>query len=111
MNYTKANFNIAEVTRQNIADYKINLDLDLRPSDRPGGGSDHAPFAEVGIPIFYFMAAMHEDYHQPSDELSKINWEKMTNIIRLGFLNTWEFANSDDFLQTKNEELVTTPNP
>jgi hypothetical protein len=44
------------------------------------------------------MAAMHPDYHQPSDELSKINWEKMANIIRLGFLNTWEFANSDAFL-------------
>ncbi len=42
---------------------------------------------------------MHPDYHQPSDELSKINWEKMTNIIRLGFLNTWEFANSDEYLK------------
>ncbi|MBK6284107.1 MAG: hypothetical protein IPF54_16970 [Draconibacterium sp.] len=38
-------------------------------------------------------------YHQPSDELSKINWEKITNIIRLGFLNTWEFANSNKYLQ------------
>ena len=109
MNYTKANHNIAEVTKNNIANYNINLDLDLRPSEKPGGGSDHAPFAEVGIPIFYFMAAMHEDYHQPSDELSKINWEKMTNIIRLGFLNTWEFANSDEFLEIKTEKSVTTP--
>jgi hypothetical protein len=38
-------------------------------------------------------------YHKPSDELSKINREKMTNIIRLGFLNTWEFANSNQYLQ------------
>jgi hypothetical protein len=37
-------------------------------------------------------------YHQPSDELNKINWEKMTNIIRLGFLNIWEFANSVKYL-------------
>ncbi len=111
MNYTKANYNIAEATTRNIADYNINLDLDLRPSENPRGGSDHAPFAEVGIPIFYFMAAMHEDYHQPSDELSKINWEKMTNIIRLGFLNTWEFANSDEFLKVEDKENITTPNP
>ncbi|MDB4583129.1 M20/M25/M40 family metallo-hydrolase [Draconibacterium sp.] len=101
MTYTKANFVIAETTKKNIEEYDINLDLDLRPSEKPRGGSDHAPFAEVGIPIFYFMAAMHPDYHQPSDELSKINWEKMTNIIRIGFLNTWEFANSDEFLKTK----------
>ena len=62
---------------------------------------DHAPFAEIGVPVFYFMAAMHPDYHQPSDELSKINWEKMTNIIRIGFLNTWELANSNEFMQKK----------
>jgi len=98
MVYTKANAGIADITKKNLTDYNINLDLSYSPSEKPSGGSDHAPFAEVGIPIFYFMAAMHPDYHQPSDELSKINWEKMTNIIRLGFLNTWEFANSDAYL-------------
>ena len=103
MTYTKANYVIAETTKKNIEDHEINLDLDLRPSENPRGGSDHAPFAEVEIPIFYFMAAMHPDYHQPSDELDKINWEKMTNIIRIGFLNTWEFANSDEFLKTRVE--------
>ena len=108
MTYTKANYIIAETTKKNIEEYDINLDLDLRPSEKPRGGSDHAPFAKVGIPIFYFMAAMHPDYHQPSDELSKINWEKMTNIIRVGFLNTWEFANNDDYLKIKDhfEEVV-----
>ncbi len=99
MSYTKAYAGIEEITKKNIENYKINLDLKYSASERPSGGSDHAPFAAVGIPIFYFMAAMHPDYHQPSDELSKINWEKMTNIIRIGFLNTWEFANSDEYLK------------
>lgn len=101
MVYTEANTVIGETTKKNIEDYNINLDLELRPSKRPGGGSDHAPFAQEDIPIFYFMAAMHPDYHQPSDELSKINWEKMQNIIKVGFLNTWKFANSDDWKKTK----------
>jgi len=103
MVYTKAIAGIADITKKNISDYDINLDLSYSPSEKPSGGSDHAPFAEVGIPIFYFMAAMHPDYHQPSDELSKINWEKMTNIIRLGFLNTWEFANSNQYLQKETK--------
>jgi Zn-dependent M28 family amino/carboxypeptidase len=98
MVYTRANSGIEKLTRKNIEDYGINLDLSYRPAERPSGGSDHAPFAREGIPIFYFMAAMHSDYHLPSDELSKINWEKMVNIIRLGFLNTWNFANSDEYL-------------
>ena len=54
------------------------------------------------------MAAMHPDYHQPSDELSKINWTKMIDIIRIGFLNTWEFANSDEYLK---EDVVASPHP
>jgi hypothetical protein len=101
MTYTKAYAGIEEITKKNMADYKINLDLTYSASEKPGGGSDHAPFAEVGIPIFYFMAAMHPDYHQPSDELSKINWTKMTDIIRIGFLDTWEFANNNQYLQKK----------
>jgi hypothetical protein len=101
LSYTKACPGIEELTKKNVADYKINLNMTYSASERPSGGSDHAPFAAEGIPIFYFMAAMHPDYHQPSDELSKVNWEKMTNIIRIGFLNTWEFANSNQYLEKK----------
>lgn len=111
MNYTKANEGIEEITKKNIEDYSINLDLSYRAAEKPRGGSDHAPFAEAGIPIFYFMAAMHPDYHQPSDELSKINWDKMINIIRIGFLNTWEFANSDEYLKTNVKVEDIQPEP
>ena len=106
MTYTKAYPGIEEITKKNVENNKLNLDMTYTAAEKPSGGSDHAPFAEVGIPVFYFMAAMHPDYHQPSDELSKVNWEKMTNIIRIGFLNTWEFANSDEYLKAK-----TTANP
>lgn len=98
MSYTKANAMIGETTTKNIEAYDINLDLDLRPQDRPGGGSDHAPFSAKDIPVFYFMAAMHPDYHKPTDELSKINWEKTCNIIKVGFLNVWDFANDDSWM-------------
>ncbi|MGM0621015.1 MAG: M20/M25/M40 family metallo-hydrolase [Bacteroidota bacterium] len=99
MVYTEANSGIQKLTERNLDEYAINLDVRFRPSERPTGGSDHAPFAQENIPVFYFMAAMHPDYHLPSDELSKINWEKMTNIIKIGFLNTWELANSNEFLE------------
>ena len=108
MSYTKAYAGIEKITRKNLEDYHINLDLTYSASEKPSGGSDHASFADAGIPVFYFMAAMHPDYHQPSDEVNKVNWDKMTDIIRLGFLNTWEFANSDNYLQP---ETIATPNP
>ena len=103
MVYTKANAGIEELTKKNLDKHDINLEINYRPSGRPGGGSDHAPFAKEEIPVFYFMAAMHPDYHLPSDELSKINWKKMTDIIKIGFLNTWQLANSNEYLEPVEE--------
>jgi hypothetical protein len=41
------------------------------------------------------MAAMHPDYHQPSDQINLVNWNKMLNIIKLGYLQMWEAANGE----------------
>jgi len=77
-------------------DVKITgLDASIRASSSPRGGSDFAPFAEKNIPIISHMAAMHEDYHQPTDHFNKVNIEKMTKIIELGFLTAWKVANLD----------------
>jgi hypothetical protein len=100
MTYTEAYPGLKTVTEKSMADYKIKLNLSFRSSKVPSGGSDHAPFAAVGIPIYYFMAAMHPDYHLPSDEVSKVNWDKMTEIIRTGYLTVYELANGDDYLKT-----------
>ena len=101
MVYTKANYNIEETTKKMLEKHSINLDVSYSASEKPSGGSDHAPFADAGIPVFYYMAAMHPDYHQPSDELDKLNWDKMLDIIKIGFLSTWEFANTDEWMRTK----------
>jgi hypothetical protein len=41
------------------------------------------------------MAAMHPDYHQPSDQISLVNWNKMLAIIKLGYLQLWDAANGE----------------
>ena len=103
MLYTEDYKGIRTITEKNLKENKINLDLSYMASKVPGGGSDHASFSSAGIPVFYFEAAMHTDYHQPSDEINKINWDKMIEIIKIGFLNSWEFANSDEFLKSTSE--------
>ena len=45
--------------------------------------SDHFNYARKGIPIVFFTTGMHEDYHQPSDEPSKIDYAKMARVARL----------------------------
>ena len=56
-----------------------NLKLVL--SDSGMGPSDHAPFYLNNIPVLHFFTGQHEDYHKPSDDIDKINFEGMHDII------------------------------
>ncbi|MGI8922596.1 MAG: M28 family metallopeptidase [Fimbriimonadales bacterium] len=48
--------------------------------------SDHYMFAKVGIPIAFVFSGFHPDYHQPSDTIEKINFEKIANTAKLYYL-------------------------
>jgi len=95
MSYADSNPLIGETTTKHNEDFDLGLEVRLRASSSASGGSDHAPFAAKDIPYFYFMAGFPPEYHQPNDHIELVNIPKMTNIIKLGFLNTWEFANTD----------------
>ncbi len=93
MNYTKAYSVLKDLTNSNIEEYSLDLDVAFKPAKRPRGGSDHSSFSAKDIPIMYFMAGFPPEYHQPDDHLKLINWEKMTNIIKIGYLDIWDLAN------------------
>jgi Zn-dependent M28 family amino/carboxypeptidase len=95
MTYTESVPMFKDLNERMNNEYNIGLVLNIRSNPRPGGGSDHASFSAKDIPVMSWMAAMHAEYHQPGDQVEKINFEKMTKIIRLGFLDVWELANSD----------------
>lgn len=93
--YTKAFPKLEEITKTSVDQYKINLNLKIVNAEAPSGGSDYTAFSENKIPVIAWMAAMHPDYHQPSDEVTLVNWNKMLNIIKLGYLQMWEAANGE----------------
>jgi hypothetical protein len=93
--YTKAYPKLEEITKAAVDEFKLNLNLNIRSNEAPTGGSDYTAFTENKIPIIAWMAAMHPEYHEPSDEVSLVNWNKMTDIIRLGYLQLWEVANGE----------------
>ncbi len=55
--------------------------------------SDHYNFAKNGIPVIFYFSGVHEDYHQATDTVEKIDFEKTEKITRLVFLTAWEIAN------------------
>ena len=55
--------------------------------------SDHFNYARKGIPIIFFMDGSHEDYHQVSDHIDRINFEQMEKVTRTIFATGWDLAN------------------
>jgi hypothetical protein len=42
--------------------------------------SDHANFAQKGVPVAFFFTGLHRDYHQTTDTPDKIHYEKLLRI-------------------------------
>ncbi len=45
------------------------------------GPSDHSSFYAKKIPVLHFFTDLHKDYHRPSDDPEKINYEGMVRIV------------------------------
>jgi len=86
---------ILDMCKKNVSEYGLKMNYQYRGQEAPRGGSDYTAFTENGVPVIAFMAAMHPDYHTPNDQVEFVNWEKMLDIIKLGFLNLWEMANAE----------------
>lgn len=59
------------------------LNLVLEPSLHFSGSSDHIHFHDLQIPSMFFFTGFHRDYHSPTDTPDKLNYEKMSCIVRL----------------------------
>jgi hypothetical protein len=69
-------------------DYKWDADSALNIFFR----SDQYPFALRDIPAVWWFTGFHPDYHQTTDTVEKINFDKMARILRLSYLTGKAFA-------------------
>jgi len=60
--------------------------------------SDHWNFAKKNIPIIFYFDGVHEDYHKPSDEVDKIEFDLLALRAKNVFYTAWEIANRDNRL-------------
>lgn len=47
--------------------------------------SDHFSYAAKGIPIIFFTTGLHPDYHANTDEVSKIEFDKLARIAQFAY--------------------------
>ena len=77
-----------------------NLILDYRydAEDDPNRfyyRSDHYNLAKFNIPVIFFFNGVHDDYHQVTDTVDKIEFPLMTKRAQLIFHTAWDLANRD----------------
>jgi Zn-dependent M28 family amino/carboxypeptidase len=73
-----------------VLDYKYD---DPKDTERIYYRSDHYNFAKHNIPIIFYFDGLHQDYHKPSDEVSKINFTLLAKRAQLTYYTAWELAN------------------
>jgi aminopeptidase YwaD len=73
------------------------------------GPSDHTSFYLKDIPVLFFFTGLHIDYHKPSDDADKINYEGEYKIIEYinELIATVNMQPKLRFLKTKEPKMGT----
>ena len=66
--------------------------------------SDQFPFVLHDIPAFWWFTGFHPDYHHTTDTVEKIDFPKMTKIVRLAYLTLFDIAD-----EAKTPRFVANP--
>jgi len=97
--------NIIVETNETLAQ-PLTLDYELNDPADPESvytRSDHYSYAAKGIPIAFLTTGLHPDYHRVSDEVDKIEFEKMARIAQLVYQTGFSIADTDRVLVRDNK--------
>ncbi|MBS0211458.1 MAG: M20/M25/M40 family metallo-hydrolase [Planctomycetes bacterium] len=70
--------------------------------------SDHYSFFRMGIPIVMFHTGLHDDYHRPSDDAEKLDYDGMEHVARLVFGTVRALADRDGSPGFRNDARTET---
>jgi aminopeptidase YwaD len=73
------------------------------------GPSDHTSFYRKNIPVLFFFTGLHSDYHRPSDDAARINYNGELQIVN--YINAVIQKSQDQgklaFLKTREQQTST----
>lgn len=87
---------------------KLSSDKIIIKTDSSGmGPSDHSSFYVKNIPALHFFTGSHSDYHKPTDDWDKINYEGEVDVLNVivQLIEDLEAAPKLTFLTTKNKSM------
>ncbi|WP_420571054.1 M20/M25/M40 family metallo-hydrolase [Kordia sp.] len=88
---------IEKANNEHVFDFKLNTS--------GVGPSDHTSFYLQDIPVLHMFTGQHVDYHKPSDDLEKLNYEGMLQISNFIFriISEVDSQGKLEFTKTVNE--------
>lgn len=95
----------------NANQQSVNMQLDRKYNalDDPNQfyrRSDHWNFGRLSVPFVFFFTGVHEDYHQPGDEVHDVDFEKYPRVVRLIYNSAVNIANHDGRPKVDNQEFI-----
>jgi len=87
---------------------KLSNEKVIIKTDSSGmGPSDHSSFYVKNIPALHFFTGSHSDYHKPTDDWDKINYEGEAEVLKIIIKVIEELDNEPKlaFLSTKNKSM------
>ena len=86
-----------------------NPGFNLKFDSSGTGPSDHTSFYLKNIPVLFYFTGLHSDYHRPSDDSEKINWDGETKIIQhiYGLIQVMDEKGKLAFTKTRERQTST----
>lgn len=86
---------------------KLTSNLSVKKDSAGVGPSDQTSFYQKDIPVLHFFTGQHSDYHKPSDDYEKINFdgEKIVLEYIIAIIGETEKLPKLKFLKTRTPEM------
>lgn len=84
------------------------LPFSIKVDSSGTGPSDHTSFYRKSIPVLFFFTGLHHDYHKPSDDADKINYNGELQIIKYIAELVKDLNKKDKLAFTPTRETQTT---
>ena len=65
------------------AGLELSTKFDRDSSMRALFRCDHLPFLQKGVPAVWLFGGFHPGYHEPTDTVDRLDFEKLTRVVRL----------------------------
>jgi hypothetical protein len=86
-----------------------NDNVKIKTDSSGTGPSDHTSFYLKNIPVLHFFTGSHSDYHKPSDDWDKVNFEGEAEVLKVivKVIEDLDASPKLAFLPTKSKAMST----